>query len=65
MSPIAATVFAIGLALIAVAAILAAVAIWRSGTLRRWSGVPLALAMVLYLPHFWLPQAVRIGWGAR
>ncbi|MEV4123933.1 hypothetical protein [Nocardia sp. NPDC049707] len=64
MSPIAATVFAIGLALIAVAAILAAVAIWRSGTLQRWSAVPLAAAMVLYLPHFWLPHAVRIGWGA-
>jgi hypothetical protein len=64
MGPIAATVFAIGLALIAAAAILAAVAIWRSGTLQRWSGVPLAAAMVLYVPHFSLPHTERIGWGA-
>lgn len=64
MDPTAMTVFAIGLALIAIAAILAAVAIWRSGTLFRWSGVPMAAAMVLYLPHFSLPHAARIGWGA-
>lgn len=64
MSLIAATVFAIGLALLAVAAILAAVAIWQSGMLQRWSALPLAAAMVLYLPHFWLPHAMRIGWGA-
>ncbi len=63
MSPIAATVFATGLTFIAIAAILAAAAIWRSGTLQRWSGVPLAAAMVLYLPHFWLSHAERIGWG--
>ncbi|RJO73634.1 hypothetical protein D5S18_20840 [Nocardia panacis] len=64
MNPIAAAVFAIGLALIAAAAVLAAVALWRSGTVRRWSGVPMATAMVLYLPHFSLPHAARIGWGA-
>ncbi|MGW4124875.1 hypothetical protein [Nocardia sp. NPDC004711] len=64
MSPIALTIFALGLILIAAAAILAAVAIWRSGTLRRWSGVPLATAMVLYFPHFLLPHTARIGWGA-
>ncbi|MGY4102927.1 hypothetical protein ACW2Q0_25710 [Nocardia sp. R16R-3T] len=63
MGPIAATVFAIGLVFIAVAAILAAVAIWRSGRLQCWSGVPLAAAMVPYLPHFWLSHAQRIGWG--
>ncbi len=35
--PTAMSVFAIGLALIAVAAVLAAVAVWRSGTLNKWS----------------------------
>lgn len=57
-------VFAIGLALIAVAAVLAAVAVWRSGTLRRWSAVPFAALMVTYLPQFFLPHAGRIAWGA-
>ncbi|MFQ6394176.1 hypothetical protein ACLMAJ_12020 [Nocardia sp. KC 131] len=61
---IAVTVFAIGLALIAAAAIVAAVAIWRSGSLARWSGIPMAVAMVTYLPHFALPHGARIGWGA-
>ncbi|MFE7802020.1 hypothetical protein [Nocardia sp. NPDC057440] len=64
MDSIAVTVFALGLALIAAAAILAAVAIWRSGILARWSGVAMAVAMVVYLPHFYLPHAVRVGWGA-
>jgi len=64
LDAIAVTVFALGLALIAAAAILAAVAIWRSGTMSRWSGIPLATAMVLYLPHFSVPHAARIGWGA-
>jgi hypothetical protein len=62
--PIAVTVFAIGLALIAAAAIFAAIGIWRSGSMQRWSGIPLALASVTYLPHFYLPHAARIGCGA-
>lgn len=62
--PTAMTVFAIGLALIAVAAVLAAVAVWRSGTLRKWSGVPLAALLVTMLPQYFLPHAGRIAWGA-
>ncbi|MFB9660944.1 hypothetical protein ACFQS3_15670 [Glycomyces mayteni] len=58
------TVFAIGLALIAVAGVLAAVAVWRSGVLSKWSGVPFAVLMVTYLPQFFLPQSGRIAWGA-
>ncbi|MFD3592952.1 hypothetical protein ACFWU5_09505 [Nocardia sp. NPDC058640] len=58
------TVFALGLTLIAVAAVLAAVAVWRSGTLDRWSGVPLAALLVTMLPQFFLPQIGRIAWGA-
>ncbi|MFI6481598.1 hypothetical protein ACIBH1_26965 [Nonomuraea sp. NPDC050663] len=60
----AVTVFAIGLALIALAAILAASIVWRSGTMNRWSAVPMAVAMITYLPHFYLPQPARIVWGA-
>ncbi|THV32197.1 hypothetical protein [Glycomyces paridis] len=58
------TVFAIGLALIAVAAVLAAVAVWRSGVLNRWSAVPLAALLVAMLPQYFLPHAGRIAWGA-
>lgn len=62
--PTAMTVFAIGLAFIAVAAVLAAIAVWRSGILPRWSAVPFAALMVTYLPQFFLPHAGRIAWGA-
>lgn len=62
--PTAMTVFAIGLALIAVAAVLIAVAVWRSGVLARWSAVPLAVLLVTMLPQYFLPQAGRIAWGA-
>ncbi|MFE1591379.1 hypothetical protein [Nocardia sp. NPDC058705] len=60
----AVSVFVIGLALIAVAAVLAAMAVWRSGTLHRWSGVPLAALLVTMLPQYFLPHAGRIVWGA-
>ncbi|GAB3219209.1 hypothetical protein GCM10027447_01530 [Glycomyces halotolerans] len=62
--PTALTVFLIGLGLIALAAVLAAVAVWRSGTMNRWSAVPMAAVMVLYVPQFFLPHAGRIAWGA-
>ncbi|MEU6860900.1 hypothetical protein AB0B28_18740 [Glycomyces sp. NPDC046736] len=64
MDPTAMTVFAIGLALIAIAAVLAAVAVWRSGTLNRWSAVPLAVLLVTMLPQYFLPHSARIAWGA-
>ncbi|HLU27929.1 MAG TPA: hypothetical protein VKZ65_05790 [Glycomyces sp.] len=64
MDPTAVTVFAIGLALIALAAVLAAIAVWRSGTMHRWSAIPLAAMMVLYLPQFFAPHPLRIAWGA-
>ncbi|WP_100449052.1 hypothetical protein [Glycomyces xiaoerkulensis] len=64
MDPTALAVFGTGLALVAAAAVLAAVAVWRSGAVRRWSAVPMATAMALYLPHFFLPHPARIAWGA-
>ena len=53
----------LGLVLLAVAAILVAVAVWRSGTLNRWSAVPLAAGLLLYIPQFSGPQALRIAHG--
>jgi uncharacterized membrane protein len=64
MDPTALSVFVIGLALIAVAAVLAAVAVWRSGTLQKWSAVPLAALLVTMLPQYFLPHGARIAWGA-
>lgn len=64
MDPTAATIFVVGLALIAAAATLAAIAVWRSGTMHRWSAVPMAVAMALYLPQFFVPHPLRIAWGA-
>jgi hypothetical protein len=63
LDPTAMTVFAIGLLLVAVAAVLASIAVWRSGSLPRWSAVPFAALLVIMLPQFFFPQAGRIVWG--
>lgn len=62
-NPAAITIFATGLVLLAVGAILAAAAIWRSGVLARWSGVPLAVGFVLFMPQFTAPPSIRIAHG--
>ncbi|MCG5215319.1 hypothetical protein [Streptosporangium sp. KLBMP 9127] len=59
----AVTMFAGGLLLLAVGAVLAAVAVWRSGVLARWSGVPLALGFALFIPQFFGTPAMRIAHG--
>jgi hypothetical protein len=61
--PVALTTFGGGLVVLAVGAVIAAVAIWRSDVLPRWSGVPFAVAIVLFLPQFYAPPAVRIAHG--
>ncbi|MGF0117853.1 hypothetical protein ACQFYA_16275 [Promicromonospora sp. Marseille-Q5078] len=61
--PAAMTVFGLGLALVAAAGLLAAGALWRGGVRPRWSGVPLAAGLVLYLPQFFGTPAVRVGHG--
>jgi hypothetical protein len=58
-----AVLFGTGLVLLAIAGVVAAVAIWRSGTLPRWSGVLLAAGLVLYTPQYWGDQPVRIAHG--
>lgn len=39
------------------------VAVWRSGVLARWSGVPFGVGFALFLPQFSTPAASRIGHG--
>ena len=55
--------FGVALLLIAVSAIMVAVAIWKSGVLPRWSGVPFALAFALYIPQFFGNQPIRVAHG--
>jgi len=62
-SPVPATVFGLGLLGLGVAAVLAAVAIWRSGVLPRYSGVLFAVGFALFIPQFYGPPAVRIAHG--
>ncbi|MCC5579954.1 hypothetical protein IMZ11_30455 [Microtetraspora sp. AC03309] len=61
--PAAVTMFGGGLLLLGVGVVLAAVAIWRSGVLARWSGVPLAAGFILFLPQFFGSPAIRIAHG--
>ncbi len=53
----------LGLLLLASAAILAAAAIWKSRMLPKWSGIPLVLGFLLYLPQFLAGQPLRIAHG--
>jgi hypothetical protein len=60
--PLALTIFGTGL-LLAAAAIMAAIAVWRSHVLPRASAILFAAGMALFLPQFFSPAAVRIGHG--
>ena len=64
LHPVAATTFVLGLLLLAVGGVLTAVAISRSGSLPKWSGVPLAAGFVLFFPQFYTPIEVRTAHGA-
>ncbi|MCZ2262624.1 hypothetical protein [Isoptericola sp. QY 916] len=61
--PAAMTLFGLGLALVAAAGVLAAVALWRAGGRPRWVGAPLAAGLLLYLPQFFGTPAIRVGHG--
>ncbi|MBF8189019.1 hypothetical protein ITP53_25455 [Nonomuraea sp. K274] len=56
--------FAAGLLLLAAGTIMAAISVWRSGTLHRWSGLALAAGFVLFIPQFFGPYPLRIAHGA-
>ena len=61
--PLALTIFGTGLLLLAAAAIMAAIAVWRSHVLPRASAILFAVGMALFLPQFFGPADVRIGHG--
>ncbi|MCZ2814457.1 hypothetical protein O2W15_23745 [Modestobacter sp. VKM Ac-2979] len=63
MGPVQVAVFGGGLLVLAVGAVLAAVSVWRSRRLPRWSAVPLAVGLVLYLPQFFAAPPVRVLHG--
>jgi hypothetical protein len=56
-------VFAVGLLLLAVGPLLVAIAVWRSSTLSRWSGIVFALGFALYIPQFFGTQPIRVAHG--
>lgn len=62
-APVAVATFALGLLALGAGAVLAAVAVWRSGRLPRHSGIPLAVGLALFIPQFYAPPAVRIAHG--
>jgi hypothetical protein len=61
--PVAITMFTTGLLLLAAGAVMAAVSVWRSGVLPRWSATPLALGFALFVPQFFAPYPLRIAHG--
>jgi hypothetical protein len=62
-NPVPATMFAVGLVLLAVGGVALGVAASRAGSLPRWIGVPAAVGLVLFLPQFFLPPWARIAHG--
>ncbi|MGW6377601.1 hypothetical protein ACWFRB_16205 [Rhodococcus sp. NPDC055112] len=57
------TMFAVGLLLVAAGTVTAAVGIWRSGVVARWSGVPLAVGFALFIPQFFGSPWMRVAHG--
>ncbi|WP_026672980.1 hypothetical protein [Alkalihalobacterium bogoriense] len=53
----------LGLMLLALGTILIAIAIWKSQTMTKWTGMPLAVGIVLYLPQYLASQPLRIAHG--
>jgi hypothetical protein len=62
-SPVPATTFTLGLLLLGAGAVVAAIAVWRSGVLPRSSGILFALGFAVFLLQFFTPPAVRIAHG--
>jgi uncharacterized membrane protein YiaA len=53
----------IGLLLLGAGIIVFAIAIWRSGLLIKWVGIPLAVGFALYIPQFTASQPLRVAHG--
>lgn len=54
---------AAGLLLAAIGSVLTAVSVWKSRTLPKWSGIPFAFGILLYLPQYTGTQPVRVAHG--
>jgi hypothetical protein len=59
----AAATFGAGLLLLGIAGVLLAISVWRTAILPRFSAVPLAVALVLLFPQFYLPAWGRVAHG--
>lgn len=62
-NPVAVTMFGAGLLSLAAGAVIAAIAVWRSGVLPRYSAIAFGLGFALFLPQFYTPAAVRVAHG--
>lgn len=52
-----------GLVLLAVGIIISATAMWRSGVIAKWAGIPLVVGFALYIPQYTAPQYLRVAHG--
>ncbi|WP_448005772.1 hypothetical protein [Agromyces bauzanensis] len=61
--PTATVLFGVGLLLVAAAGVLAAIALFRARVPWAWTGVVFAAGLVLVLPQFFTPPAMRTAHG--
>ena len=61
--PVSVLLFGVGLLLIAAAGVLASIALFRARTRWAWTGVVFAAGLVLVLPQFFTPPAMRTAHG--
>lgn len=52
-----------GLILLGAGVVVFAIAVWRSGVLLKWSGIPLAAGFALYIPQYTASQPLRVAHG--
>ena len=55
--------FVIGLLFLAISSIIVSITIWRSERFHKWSGIPFALGVSLYIPQFFAGQPLRVAHG--
>jgi hypothetical protein len=55
--------FLIGLLTLAASGIVVATALWKSRQYSKWSGIPLAVGLSLYIPQFFGTQPLRVVHG--